>query len=66
MTKVEAPVTDRGLIADCIFRGHTFMWQVSIKAIDNCLKLKLSGIGSSTLSLSHYLTELAEFYRCIA
>jgi hypothetical protein len=47
--KVEAPITDRGPIANFIFKDHTFLRHVSMKAIDNCLKLKLSGIGSSTL-----------------
>jgi hypothetical protein len=47
--KVEAPITDRGPISDFIFKSHTFPRHVSMKAIDNCLKLKLSGIGSSTL-----------------
>jgi hypothetical protein len=48
-TKVEAPITNRGPIADFIFKCHTFPRHISMKAIDNCLKLKLSGIGSSTL-----------------
>jgi hypothetical protein len=48
-TKVEAPITDRGPIADFNLKKHTFLKHISMKAIDNCLKLKLSGIGSSTL-----------------
>jgi hypothetical protein len=47
--KVEAPITDRGPIMDFIFKCHTFLRHISIKGIDKCLKLKLSGIGSSTL-----------------
>jgi hypothetical protein len=47
--KVEAPIKDRGPIADFIFKGHTFLRHVSMNTIDNCLKLKLSKIGSSTL-----------------
>jgi hypothetical protein len=43
---------DRGPIADFIFKNYTFLKHVSVNAIDNCLKLKLSGIGSSTLG--HY------------
>jgi hypothetical protein len=50
-SKVEAPITDRGPMVDFIFKSHTFLRHLSMKAIDNCLKLKLSGIGSSTLSL---------------
>jgi hypothetical protein len=47
--KVEAPMTDRGPIADVIFKSHTFLSHVSMHAIDTSLKLKLPGIGSSTL-----------------
>jgi hypothetical protein len=48
--KEEAPITDRGPIVDFIFKSHTFLRYISMKAIDNCLKLKLSGIGSSALA----------------
>jgi hypothetical protein len=41
---------DRGPIADFIFKSHTLLRHVSMNTIDNCLKLKQSGIGSSTLS----------------
>jgi hypothetical protein len=54
--KVEAPITDRGPIVDFIFKGPSFLRHVSMKAIDNCLKLKLSGIGSSTLFRIHLST----------
>jgi hypothetical protein len=47
--KVEAPITNRGPIADFIFKCHTFLRYVSIKSIDSCLKLKLSRIGCSIL-----------------
>jgi hypothetical protein len=47
--KVEAPITDKGHVMDFIFKRHTFLRHVSMHAIDNCLKLKLSRIGSSTL-----------------
>jgi hypothetical protein len=47
--KIEAPIMDRGPNADFIFKSHTFLRHVSMKAIDDCLKLKLSGIGSSIL-----------------
>jgi hypothetical protein len=33
--KVEAPTTDRGPIADFIFKSHTFLSHVSMNAIDN-------------------------------
>jgi hypothetical protein len=42
---------DKDPIVDFIFKGHTFLRHISMKAIDNCLKLKLSRIGSSTLCL---------------
>ena len=41
---------DKDAIADFIIKSHTFLRHVSINAIDNWLKLKLSKIGSSTLS----------------
>jgi hypothetical protein len=47
--KVEAPIMDRDPIVDFIFKNHTFQRHIFMKAIDNCFKLKLSGIGSSTL-----------------
>jgi hypothetical protein len=47
--KVEIPITDRDPIMDFMFKSHTFPRHVSMKAIDNYLKLKLSRIGSSTL-----------------
>jgi hypothetical protein len=47
--KVEAPIVDRGPIVDLIFKSHTFFMHVTMNAIDNWLKLKLSRIGSSTL-----------------
>jgi hypothetical protein len=47
--KVETPIMDRGPIADFIFKGHILLKHVSMKAIDNYLKLRRSGIGSSTL-----------------
>jgi hypothetical protein len=49
MNKVEAPIMDKGPIVDFIFNSHTFLRHISKKVIDNCLKLKLSGIGSSIL-----------------
>jgi hypothetical protein len=48
-TKVEAPITNRGPIVDFIFKCHTFLRHISMKGINNCLKLKLSEIGSSSL-----------------
>jgi hypothetical protein len=47
--KVEAPIMDKGPIADFIFKNHTFLRYVSMNVLDNWLKLKMSGIGSSTL-----------------
>jgi hypothetical protein len=44
-----------GPIMGFIFKSHTFLRQISMHAIDNCLKLKLSGIGSSTLGLKSCL-----------
>ena len=52
VTKVEAPIMDKGPIVDFIFKGHTFLRHISMKAIDNCLKLKRGlllcerGVGS--------------------
>jgi hypothetical protein len=37
-------------IVDFIFKCHTFLKHISMKAIDNYLKLKLSGMGSSRVS----------------
>jgi hypothetical protein len=48
-TKVEDLITDRCPITDFIFKCHTFLRHVSMHVIDNCLKLKLSRTGSSTL-----------------
>ena len=46
-----SPKMDRGPTMDFIFKSHTFLRHISMHAIDNCLKLKLSRISSSTLSL---------------
>jgi hypothetical protein len=54
---------DRGPITDFIFKSLTFLRHVSMKAIDNCLKLKLSGIGSSTLVRYLHLIATLSFHR---
>jgi hypothetical protein len=39
LSKVEAPITDRGPITDFIFKSHTFLRHISMKAVDiskNC------------------------------
>jgi hypothetical protein len=63
--KVEAPITDRGPITDFIFKGLTFPRHVSMKAINNCLKLKLSRIGSSILSFLGAITLLVLVHCCM-
>ena len=55
--KLEARITDKGPIADFIFKSHTFLRHIFMKAIDNYLKIKLSRICSSTLDYNHsYIT----------
>ena len=51
VSKVEAPIMDMGPIVEFIFKSHTFLKHVSMKVINNCLKLKLSKIGSSSLGM---------------
>jgi hypothetical protein len=42
---------DKGPIADSSFKSHTFLRHVSMRTIDNCLKLKLSGVQNRLLYL---------------
>jgi hypothetical protein len=59
-SKVEALITNKGPIADVIFKCHTFLRHIYMHAIDASLKLKLSRIGSSTLLYfgDHYIVHL--------
>jgi hypothetical protein len=49
--KGRSPYDGQGPIADIIFKSHRFLGHVSMHTIDTSLKLKLPGIGSSTLSI---------------
>ena len=49
LIKVHAPTIDKVSKTDFIFKDHTFLRHISMHTIDDCLKLKLSKIGSSTL-----------------